>query len=174
MCDIAVNLCKVLNICFDMILDMDDTTRFQYCQKLVICRKNGSEVLLAKRQGEADYDATYTFIGGKMETTDRGIVEGLLREKCEEIGTTARIRVCPHFSYNVHFVKKDNSAMILPHYYAEYIEGAIVLSEEYSDYQWVPVAKLQDFEPKIANIPEVLGTVLRIKALAKPADFVEI
>jgi len=157
-----------------MILDMDDTTRFQYCQKLVICRKNGSEVLLAKRQDEADYDGVYTFIGGKMETTDRGIIEGLLREKCEEIGTTARIRVCPGFSYNVHFVKKDGSAMIIPHYYAEYIEGAIVLSEEYSDYQWVLASELAALEPKVANIPELLEWALRVKAIAKPADFVEI
>lgn len=153
---------------------MDDTTRFQYCQKIVVCRKNGSEILLAKRQDEADYDGVYSFIGGKLETTDRGIVEGLLREKCEEIGTTARIRICPSLSYNVHFVKKDGSTMILPHYYAEYIEGAIVLSEEYSDFQWVPLAELPAFEPKIENIPEVLEWMWRLKAMLKPADFVEI
>jgi len=41
-------------------------------------------VLLAKRAGEADYDGTWSFIGGKMETTDATLVAGMQREKNEE------------------------------------------------------------------------------------------
>jgi hypothetical protein len=47
-----------------------DTTLFQYCQKLIILSADKTKVLLAKRKGEADYDGIYSFIGGKMETTD--------------------------------------------------------------------------------------------------------
>jgi ADP-ribose pyrophosphatase YjhB (NUDIX family) len=81
---------------------MKDTTLFQYCQKLVLFRNDGREVLLAKRTGEADYDGTYTFVGGKMETTDADIVAGLKREKDEEIGSEAQISVYPKVSYNVY------------------------------------------------------------------------
>lgn len=41
---------------------------------------------MAKRKGKNDYDGTYSFVGGKMETSDNGILEGLKREKNEEIG----------------------------------------------------------------------------------------
>jgi 8-oxo-dGTP pyrophosphatase MutT (NUDIX family) len=153
---------------------MDDTTRFQYCQKIVVFRNNDSEVLLARRKGEADFDETYSFIGGKMETTDRNIVEGLMREKCEEIGTTARLLICPLVSYNVHFVKKDGSAMILPHYYAQYLDGDITLNDEYSDFTWVPLKELEAFEPKIANIPEAAQWTLRLKTALRPDDYVYI
>ncbi len=58
---------------------------FQYCQKIVVFRNNNTEVLLAKRKGENDYDGTFSFIGGKMETTDNNPVEGMRREKNEEV-----------------------------------------------------------------------------------------
>ena len=59
---------------------------FQYCQKIVVLSKDRTKVLLCKRKGEADYDGIFSFIGGKMETTDISIIEGLKREKDEETG----------------------------------------------------------------------------------------
>jgi len=41
-------------------------------------------VLLCKRQGETELNEIFTFIGGKMETTDDSILQGLKREKDEE------------------------------------------------------------------------------------------
>lgn len=70
---------------------MSDTTFFQYCQKLVILSADTQRVLLARRSGEADYDVTYSFIGGKMETTDASILDGMKREKDEEIGANTRV-----------------------------------------------------------------------------------
>lgn len=128
---------------------------FQYCQKLVILSTDRQSVLLARRKGEADYDGTYSFIGGKMETTDETIVAGMKREKDEEIGQTAKVKVWPFESYNLLFRKKDGSSMILPHIAGMFVDGEITLSDEYSDYQWVALDKLGDFEPKIANITEL-------------------
>ena len=70
-----------------------DTTLFQYCQKIVLFSQDGSAVLLARRRGEADYDGVFSFIGGKLESTDGGLVNGLRREKNEEIGSAAKIAV---------------------------------------------------------------------------------
>lgn len=42
-------------------------------------------VLLAKRRGEADYDGVFSFIGGKLESTDGGLVQGLRREKMRRL-----------------------------------------------------------------------------------------
>lgn len=153
---------------------MSDTTLFQYCQKIVLFRHNDTEVLLARRQGEADYDGTYTFIGGKMETTDASILEGLRREKNEEVGDTFQIRINPMVSYNVHFVKNSGQHMILPHYYAEYIKGDIQLSDEYDDCQWVPLSELSQFSPKVENIPQITATLLASKRVFESNDFVVI
>ena len=132
---------------------MSSTTLFQYCQKLVILSEDRTKVLLARRKGEADYDEVYSFIGGKMETTDVDMVAGMKREKDEEIGAEAKVKVLPSETYNIFFRKKDGSAMILPHIAATFAGGEITLSGEYSDYKWVPIAELDVFEPKISNIP---------------------
>ena len=82
---------------------------FQYCQKIVVLSHDKNKVLLCKRKGEADYDGTFSFIGGKMETTDTSIIAGLKREKDEEVGSDFQIQIYPKFSHNLLFQKKDGS-----------------------------------------------------------------
>ena len=152
---------------------MTENLSFQYCQKIVVFDKD-DRVLLAKRKGEADYDGVFSFIGGKMETSDDGLLEGVKREKQEEIGRLAVLLVAPHLSFNVHFTKSDGSAMILPHLYAEYINGPLELNEEYSEFQWVPLEELNDFEPKIDTIPQAVEYAKRLRQIITPEDLFEI
>jgi len=140
---------------------------------LVILSDDKTKVLLAKRKGEADYDGTYSFIGGKMETTDESLLAGMKREKDEEIGSAAKIKVLPNETYNLIFRKQDGNSMILPHIAGIYVSGEIQLSDEYSDYKWVPISELETFEPKIENIPELTQWALQ-KLSSSTDDFVEI
>lgn len=152
---------------------MNPSTLFQYCQKLVILSNDKTKVLLAKRKGEADYDGTYSFIGGKMETTDESIVAGMKREKDEEIGPNAKVKILPNETYNLLFRKKDGNSVILPHVAGLFVSGEISINEEYSDYKWLSISELDKFEPKIENIPEL--TQWAVHKLSEPAqDFVEI
>lgn len=151
---------------------MSEKYNFQYCQKIVIYSKDGSEILLCKRKGEEDYDGVYSFIGGKMETADNSIVEGLKREKDEEVGNEFKVRIFPTCSTNIFFVKNDGSRMILPHYYAVHEEGEIELNKEYSEYTWVPLAEVGSFEPKIPNIPEILAKFEVIKNVLSDTESV--
>lgn len=153
---------------------MSDTTLYQYCQKIVLLRNDDTEALLARRTGENDYDQTYAFIGGKIETTDGSIIEGLRREKNEEIGDKVIINICPLVSYNVYYVKHNGQHMIVPHYYATYLEGEIVISEEYDDFKWVAIDELLDFKPKVDNIPEMVDWALKLKSVLAPNDFVNV
>ena len=153
---------------------MTDQYSFQYCQKLVVFSEDRSSVLLCKRKGEADYDGTYSFIGGKMEISDGSIIEGLKREKDEEIGERCRVDLYSTFSINLFYTKADGNKMILPHYYAVFLGGEIVLSDEYSEYKWVPVNKLDDFEPKVPNIPDVVEQLQVIQSNTDLLDAVEI
>lgn len=127
---------------------------FQYCQKIVLFDKDLSKVFLAKRRNEKDFDGVFSFIGGKMETTDSDFLTGLRREKNEEIGSTAKIRIYPLASYNAIYTKRDGSRMILPHYIALFDSGKIQLNEEYSESKWIRLEDLDSFEPKIETIEE--------------------
>ena len=135
---------------------MNNNTYFQYCQKLVVFNEDYSKVLLAKRKGEADYDGVYSFIGGKMETTDHDLKAGIKREVTEEIGSDARIEVLLDFSFNEFYRKKSGDSMVLPHHIARYIDGDINLSDEYSDFAWVNVDDIDKFEPKIDTVASIV------------------
>jgi 8-oxo-dGTP pyrophosphatase MutT (NUDIX family) len=149
---------------------MDTKYLFSYCQKIAVFR--GTRVLLAKRYGEADYDGIFSFVGGKMERSDGTILEGLRREKNEEIGTDIQIKILLPITINSLFVRKDGLPMVLPHYYAEYQSGEVQLNpEEYSEYQWVELDDLANFEPKIANISELAHRLYELRGAAKPEEF---
>lgn len=151
-----------------------DALSFQYCPKLVVFSKDLSSVLLCRRKGEADYDGVFSLIGGKMEHKDTSIVEALAREKSEEVGPDFRVNVLPHYSVDVLFVKKDGSHMILPHYYAVHVSGAIVLNEEYSEFAWVAFESLGTFEPKISNIAWISKLLRKLHPAISPDAFIEI
>ena len=151
-----------------------ENLHFQYCQKLVILSEGLKAVLLARRAGEADYDGVYSFIGGKMETTDNGLVDGMTREKNEEIGSMARVRILAGESHNVFFRKQDGNAMILPHIAAVYDGGPIELNEEYSDYKWVKIEELPAFEPKIDTVMTAVHWAIGRLSTASEADFTTI
>lgn len=153
---------------------MPDTTKFQVCQKIVVLNEDCSEVLLARRKGEADLDGIFSFIGGKLETTDGGIINGLKREKNEEIGTDAQISIYPIISYNAYYVKKDGNNMVLPHYFAMYRDGEIVLNDEYSEYKWVKLNELSEFQPKVDTVEPAVEQIIRLKDLAQEKDLVTI
>jgi len=145
---------------------------FQYCPKIIVLSKDRTTVLLCKRKGEADYDGVFSFPGGKMETTDQSIVEGIQREKNEELGEQFKISLLQIFSLNILFRKKDGNAMIVPHYIAFHQGGEISLSqEEYSEYKWVTITELDAFGPKIENIPEMVRQVLRLAEISSEKDF---
>lgn len=154
---------------------MNPKYAFQYCQKIVLFSEDKSKLFLAKRKDEADYDGTFALIGGKMENSDRSIVEGLKREKDEEIGNQTKIRIYPESTHNLLYKKNDGSMMILPHYLAYFVGGKIELNEgEYSEYIWLPLNELEYFEPKIENIPGAVQWALHLSKSCSSKDFIDI
>lgn len=150
-----------------------DKYLFQNCQKIVVFNKENTKVLLAKRQGENDFDGVYSFIGGKMEITDTSIIEGIRREKNEEVGLNFKIKLYPNLNSTISFTKKDGNYMLLPHYYAQFLSGEIELNKaEYSDFKWVSIDKLDNFEPKIPSIFPIVKQLLQLIPIIKANDFI--
>ena len=73
-----------------------------------------------------------------------------------------------------YFIKKDGTNMVLPHYYARYESGEVILNEEYSDYKWVEVEKIAEFEPKVPTIGLEIEKLLRLVDLIKEEELIEI
>ena len=144
---------------------------FQYCPKLAVFDRDRARILLCRRKGEQDYDGTYSLIGGKMEHSDPSILAAVKREKDEEVGHAFKVRIYDKISVDVNFGKKDGSRMILPHYYCEYLEGNVVLSDEYSDYRWVPLDELFALEPMIDNIRWIAPLLKKVSTIAQQEDF---
>jgi ADP-ribose pyrophosphatase YjhB (NUDIX family) len=151
-----------------------DQLAFQYCPKIAVFSADGDKILLCRRKGEQDYDGVFSFIGGKMEHSDVSITEALRREKTEEVGISFSIRVMPHFSVNVLFVKVDGSHMILPHHFARHVSGEPELNQEYSQATWVPLSELAGFGPKVENITWISAELARLEKIAVDDDFVVI
>jgi 8-oxo-dGTP pyrophosphatase MutT (NUDIX family) len=155
---------------------MAEKYSFQYCQKIVLF-DDQERVLLARRKDEADFDGVFSFIGGKMERVDtrkgtgNDLLEGVRREKQQEIGRRALILVAPQLSYDIYFTKKDGSGMVLPRIYERYVSGAIDLNtSEYSEYQWVEMEELDAFEPKIETIPTAVRWAGSIRDIISEDD----
>ncbi len=153
-----------------------DVTLFQYCAKLIIFSADKSAVLLARRQGEADYDGVFSFIGGKTETTDGSLLSGIKREKAEEIGREAKVKICWTMScHQVWFQKSNGKTMVLPHHVGIYEGGTIRLNpNEYAEYRWVPVAEIDDLKPKVENIPDAVHAAQRLLAMLNEEDLTEV
>jgi len=153
---------------------MQDNLLFQYCQKLVVFSPDKQSVLLARRKSEIDYDGVFSFIGGKLETSDESLVAGMQREKAEEIGSGVTLKVLPNETYNILFRKKDGNTMVIPHVPAVYVSGDITLNDEYSEYKWVTLGDLQNFEPKIQSVLPMAQWASEKLAAAHKIDFIEI
>jgi len=149
-----------------------DKYNFLYCQKIVVFSTDMNSVLLCRRKGENDYDGVFSFIGGKMETSDGSFIAGLQREKNEEVGENFKIEIYPFFTTNLFFIKKSGEFMVLPHFYARHIKGEILLSDEYSEFQWVEIDKLINFEPKISSIPDTVNKLLALKKIIKDEELI--
>jgi hypothetical protein len=109
-----------------------------------------------------------------MEVIDGDIVEGLRREKNEELGEQFKIKVLPKYTINTYYLKKDGNSMIVPHYLAVHHFGEIVLGEEYSNYKWISLKDLPEFKPQIDNMPEITEELMRLFSIVKEDDFIEL
>lgn len=146
------------NITLHMATMSKDYSKYYFfvTPKFVMFDSKLEKVLLARRNGEADHDGTFSFIGGKLEKTDKDLLSGMMREKDEEIGIDNQVSIVLDSSRSVFFERSDGQMVLVPHYPAIFEAGKINLNEdEYSEFAWVSLSEHESFEPKIGNITEI-------------------
>jgi 8-oxo-dGTP pyrophosphatase MutT (NUDIX family) len=125
----------------------------EVCLKLALFDAEG-QVLLARRHGEELYDGVFSLIGGKMDGADPDLIASMRREKNEEIGSDARVRVLPTLAVPVHYTKPSGVKQLLLHYAAAFDGGRIDLNPyEYSEFTWTHPAGIPTIGPIVPNLP---------------------
>ncbi len=146
--------------------------RVQLCPKLLIVDELKQTALLCRRTGEADFDAHFSLVGGKLENGDLDLIAGIAREVREEIGVRVRIEILLTFSVDVLFEKQSGEKMVLPHYYARFHGGELELNEqEYGEACWVSLASLGTVDQIVPNVPDIAARLCRLLAIATADDF---
>ncbi|WP_026119013.1 NUDIX hydrolase [Nocardiopsis ganjiahuensis] len=126
----------------------------------IVHRHDGDEILLLRRRSDdTSYPGAESLPSGGVEPGE-GILEGLARELREEIGRTGPLPLDPFavwFDYvSRSGVRKRQFTFALPH------DGAaVVLSEEHTDFRWIPAHRFgdSDLTPQVkAAVREWVGT----------------
>lgn len=124
---------------------------YQVAVKLQLMRGNKLLVLTTP-------DGFVDFPGGRIDDNEQGLAmeQALAREIREELGEEFRYRVIDtafvaHRSYDAH---GQTNHILAVHYRAEYVSGAITLSEEHDQFAWADPAELYDQADRFASRDE--------------------
>ncbi|OGE83240.1 MAG: hypothetical protein A3B10_01120 [Candidatus Doudnabacteria bacterium RIFCSPLOWO2_01_FULL_44_21] len=115
------------------------------------------KVLILKRCADNPHKpGAWDIPGGRLELGEDPFA-GLTRETKEEIG--CEIEIVMPISVH-HFVRDDGQKITLTIYWCKFLGGKIKLSEEHTEYRWVPLdeAPLQlskFFQPTFANLKRI-------------------
>ncbi|MEM7705744.1 MAG: NUDIX hydrolase [Pseudomonadota bacterium] len=126
------------------------------CPKLCLLNPASKEFLLCKRKGEADFDRTYSFPGGKTELSDESIEAGIQRELAEELGSVFAYELSSQLCFLVEYVRSDSKHMTLPHFFgvASKEQHIDLNAEEYNDYAWTRIEDMAKISV-IKNVPMI-------------------
>lgn len=132
----------------------------RYSAGAIVHRGPGREILLLRRRGDdTSYPGAESLPSGGVEPGE-GLLEGLTRELREEIGRAGPLPLDPFvswFDYDSRSgARKRQFTFALSH------DGAaVVLSEEHTDYRWIPAERYgdSDLTPQVkAAVREWVGT----------------
>lgn len=118
--------------------------------------RKGEEVLLLKRKNGSFGSGLWDIPGGKLEFGELPI-EGLTREIFEE--TSLRVKIIRPLSVSSGINETENKQYITIVFLCDYKSGDIQLNDEHSEYKWVNINNINDFE-KIYYVDEAINELL--------------
>ncbi len=120
--------------------------------------KDGKLLLLKRRANDPHKPGAWDIPGGRLELGEDPF-EGLKRETREEI--SSEIEILMPLSVN-HFVRDDGQTITLTIYLCKMTSGEIKLSEEHTEYKWMPISEAPNqlsefFKPTFVNFKRLNG-----------------
>lgn len=146
---------------------MDDK-RLHHVVVTGIVIKDGKYLITKRSEKEKNFPGFWTVPGGRLEQGDYinkpkdtgdawyNVLEKVLeREVKEETGINVKNS---RYLLSLAFMRSDNIPVTVNSYYCDYDSGDIQLSDELSDYKWVSVEELKDYQ-LISGIREEIEMV---------------
>jgi 8-oxo-dGTP diphosphatase len=113
-------------------------------------------LLLKRRPNDPHKPGAWDVPGGRLELGEDPF-QGLQREVREE--TTLGINIVMPVSVH-HFIREDGQKITLTIYLCELASGEVKLSEEHTEYKWIPIEDAPNqlskfFEPTFDNLKRI-------------------
>lgn len=150
-----------------------DKDKLHYIVSTVIIIKDGKYLIAKRSEKEKAFPGLWTVPGGKIRASDYtstpkdtpdhwyNVLERLCqREVEEEVGLKIKnIRYLLSLSY----IRSDDFPTIILSFYADCAGGKVKLSEDLTDYAWVKVAELKNYEfvPGLREEIEMVDRVVK-------------
>lgn len=130
--------------------------------------KDGKYLITKRSEREKNFPSFWTVPGGRLEQGDYinnpkdtgdawyNILERVLeREVKEETGLNIKN---PRYLLSLAFMRSDSIPVTVNSFYCDYDSGEIQLSDELTDYKWVSIEELKDYQ-LISGIREEIEMV---------------
>lgn len=103
-----------------------------YVGQKALIKKDDEVLILTTKEGGIDYP------GGKIQTSDKNIIDAFKREVKEEIGLDFEIGR-PFFVQSIKMGKgkHEGKSLYLVFFDCKFIEGNLKISDEHLDFHWV-------------------------------------
>lgn len=148
---------------------MHENHFFHVSLKLILKNKDG-KILLLKMPDDSSMSEYYDVPGGRITKDEFNISfeETIKREITEELGTDIKYRLnMKPVSYGVHTVFSKSIGkeiqMLMLFFEAEYLDGAILLSDEHMEYVWENVNDANVKQLFIRGLLEGVSNYLKFK-----------
>lgn len=112
--------------------------------KVVIIDKD--KMLVTKRfYDKGTYIGYWNFPGGKVESKDKTLLDALMREVGEEIGSQIKVKINKIIGiYNYKSAKNKNTIYI--GFLAKYISGGIIKGKEVEKFRWLMPKQIKELK----------------------------
>ena len=122
-----------------------------------IIHKDGKFLITKRSMHKKHFPGQWTVPGGGLNVDDYmhlptkggenqwyySLTNGLMREVKEEVGVEIGK---PEYLLDLTFIKGDGIPVLVLSYFAEYLSGEVVLDEDATEYAWVGVEDLKNYE----------------------------
>lgn len=133
-----------------------DPNKAHYVAATAIIIKYGKYLITRRSEKELTFPGKWTVPGGKLERRDYesrkkdtahhwyNVVETLLRREVRE-ETNLEIKDIEYLT-SLTFIRPDGIPVLVLSFYANYDSGTVKLTEDMSQYKWVTLAELKDYD----------------------------
>lgn len=139
-------------------MEIKDKELHRVATTAIIYNKDGRFLIIKRAMHKKHFPGRWTVPGGGLTVDDYihtplthegdnqwyfSVTKALVREVREEVGLDIGK---PEYLLDLTFIKGDTIPVLVLSYFAEYISGEVTLDEDATEYAWVAVGELKNYD----------------------------